>query len=165
MTTPAAKQAAEQAETIERVAPLVQTNCVWQNKAGSRWCQWEAVAPEGATFDDLLDPAAWKRVQDALRPALRQDDEIRVKAFDRSWVVWCFVAHATGNGVVLSKFADTKPGGPREHLFEDDRYAVRYLGSGYAGHRKTDGQKMTDIFSSADRARIATLELSPKVVA
>ena len=165
MTTPAEKQAAEQADTNERVVTLVQPNCVWQKKAGSRWGQWEAVDPEGATLQDLLDPAAWKRVQDNLRPAIRQDDEIRIKAFDRSWVAWCFVAHATGNGIVLSKFAAAKPGGPREHLFEDDLYAVRYLGSGYAGHRKSDGQRVTDIYSSADRAKTATLELYPKRVA
>ena len=155
---------ADTSEDTARVAPLVHERCVFQNKAGSRFCQWEAIAPEGATFDDLLDPAVWKRVQGNKRPAIRQDDEIRIKAYDRSWVVWCFVAHAAGNGIILSRFADAKPQGPREHLYEDDRYRVVYVGSGYTVHRKNDGVQMKDIFSSAAGAETALRELYPKQV-
>ena len=168
MTTTVAekKPDAEQAEetTPERKALLIHEKCVWQNKAGSRFCQWEAVAPEGATFDDLLDPAVWKRVQQNKRPAIRQNDELRIVAFDRSWVVWCFVAHAGGNGILLARFADAKPQGPREHLAEDDKYRVVFAGAGYHVVRKTDGQSMSDTFDSPARAETALRELYPKVV-
>ena len=165
MTAVAEKTADAEADTTERIGPLVHEKCVWQNKAGSRWCQWEAVAPEGASFEDLLDPAAWKRVQETLRPAIRQDDEIRIKGFDRSWVVWCFVAHATGNGIVLSRFADTKPQGPREALYEDAKYRVVFAGSGYEVRRKSDNLKMmADAWPSAARAETALRELYPKQV-
>ena len=162
--TKATEQAAE-AEAPPRRAVRVHHESVWQNKAGSRFCQWEAVAPEGATFDDLLDPAAWKSVQETKRPTIRQGDEIRIVGYDRSWVVWCFVAHATGNGIILSRFADATPGGPRERLAEDDLYRVVFMGSGYAVHRKTDNLKMhDDVWTSAARAETALRELYPKVV-
>lgn len=149
----------------ERALAVVHENCVWRNKAGSRWCQWEVVAPQGASFDDLLDPAAWKRIQDNRNLAMRQNDECRIVAFDRSWVVWAFVAHATGNGIVLAPFAETKPQGPREHLYSDDLYEVKFVGNGYGVFRKNDGHQMGDVLSSAERARQAVFELYPKQVA
>lgn len=155
-----------EAEAPARKAVIVHEEHVWQNKAGARFCQWDSVAPEGATFDDLLDPAVWKRVQEIKRPSLRQGDEIRITGFDRSWVVWCFVSHATGNGIILARFADTNPSGPREHLFEDDLYIVRWVGSGYGVYRKTDDQRMnTQTLLSAAHAESALRALYPASVA
>lgn len=155
---------AETSPETERKVPLVPPASVWQNKAGSRFCQWDAVAPEGASFNDVLEPSAWKRVQETKKPALRQNDELRITAFDRSWTVWCIVDHATGNGLVLSLFADTQRAGPQEHLAEDDLYAVRFTGAGYAVHRKSDDQRIGDVWPSAARAATALRELYPKVV-
>ena len=164
MTAVAEKKATE-ADTTGRVARAINPECIWQQKAGSRWCQWDVCAPEGASFDDLLDPSVWKRVQETKRPAIRQGDEIRITAFDRSWVVWCFVAHATGNGIILSQFADTNPTGPRESLFEDSTYRVAFTGVGYSVVRKTDGQEMVHPVHSADAARTNLLQLYPQKVA
>lgn len=150
----------------EPTAPVavVHPECVSINKAGTLFCQWAARAPEGATMDDMLNPAAWKRTQEAKRPAIRQDDEVRVVAFDRSWVAWCYVAHATGNGVILSVFAAAQPEGPREHLYEDDLYRVVFTGSGYAVHRKSDDLRIGHPVHSADAARGNLLALYPKQV-
>ena len=128
------------------------------------WCQWGAVAPEGATFEDLCHPAAWRRVQQNKRPAIRQDDEIRITAFDRSWRVWVVVDHATVNGLVISSFSDAKGQAPREHLAEDDLYIVRHNGIGFAVYRKSDDQKVTDTWDSAARAATGLNELYPKIV-
>ena len=155
---------AEQTAETDPVAHVVHETCVWLNKAGTRFAAWEAVAPEGASFDDLLDPAAWKRVQQSKRPAIRQGDEIRIQGFDRSWVAWCFVAHASAAGIVLSRFADTKPQGPVEHLAEDDKYRVLFTGAGYEVRRKSDDQKVSNVFVDASRAATALRELYPKVV-
>ena len=48
---------------------------------------------------------------------------------------------------------------------EHDLYLVKWVGAGYAGHRKSDGQRVTDIVFEADAARSLTLQLYPRQVA
>ena len=149
-----------------RVAPLVQKNCVGRNRAGTFWCEWHVRFPEGGIADDLKEPGIWRRVQDDANTALKRFDEVRIIAFDASWVAHAVVAHATGNSVVLGKPAITKLPEQRENLYQDDRYYVKFVGNGYGVFRKTDDQKMmNDTWPSAALAEKALINLYPKRVA
>lgn len=166
MTTPAAKQAAEQADTTERTAPVVQVNCVKRNRAGSVFCQWYVTFPKGGLPEDLEAPEIWRRVQDQRGTAFKGKDEVRVDSFDGSWSADCIVSHASLTEVVLAVKTMTKLPPRREHLYEDDRYAVRFVGNGYGVFRKSDDQMMqSDAWPNPEVARQRLLELYPKRVA
>ena len=153
-------------EAIEamRKEPAVQPGCLWRQKAGSRYCQWECRWPEGASVEDLTEPGLWWRCQQEPQSALRRDDEVRILAFDSSWVAHCHVAHAGSTQVVLAVVSITELPERREQLFEDDRYAVRFVGNGYAVYRKHDGQQMAQPVHSAAAAQTNLVNLYPKRV-
>ena len=165
MTTLSEKKSeavAEQADLPQRKEPAIQTKSVWRNRAGSRWCEWSCIFPEGATVDDLEESGLWWRVQQDGQVALKREDEVRIRAFDSSWVAHCYVAHASLMEVILATVSITKLSGPREHLYEDDLYAVRFVGHGYSVFRKSDGQEMAPAVNSADAARGVLINQYPK---
>lgn len=156
-------EAAEETTAL-RKEPAVQPRCVWRNRAGSRWCEWGCTFPEGATVDDLKEPGLWWRVQQDSQSALKKEDEVRIRAFDSSWVAHCYVAHASLTQVILATVSITKLPGQREHLYEDDLYFVKFVGHGYGVFRKTDGQQMAPAVHSADAAQSVLIGLYPKRV-
>ena len=165
MTAVAEKTAeTEPAAETTRKEPAIQVNCVWRNRAGSRWCEWDCILPEGAGVDALEVPGLWWRVQQHGGSALKRHDEVRIRAFDSSWVAHCYVAHASLTEVILNTVHITKLSGPREHLFEDDLYAVRFVGNGYAVFRKTDGQEMAPAVHSAAAAQSVLVNQYPQRV-
>ncbi len=157
----------EPAADADRVVHPVHENCVWRNKAGSRYCEWDAVLPEGVVLADLADPGIWRRVQNSPGTALKPGDEIRIKPFDQSWVGYFHVTAAGLTTVELDRIGDVTPlSPPREHLFEDDLYRVEFVGNGYGVFRKSDGHKMiADSLHSPAAAQQALIELYPKRVA
>ena len=158
--------AIEAANIPTRVSPLVRVDCVHRNRAGSRWCNWEVIFPEGGVVADLSDPSIWSRVQDHRNSALRQGDELRVRAFDRSWVADCYVAHATTTAVILVVKTVIELPEQRENLYQDDLYAVRFVGNGYSVFRKRDDHRMRpDAFPSPAAAQDVLLNWYPKRVA
>ena len=164
MTTKQA--AAEQADTIERTAPVVQVNCLKRNRAGSVFCQWHVTFPKGGIPEDLKLPHIWERCQQHQGTAFRQKDEVRVDAFDGSWTADCIVSHASLTEVILAVKTVTKMPPRTEHLYEDDLYAVRFVGNGYGVFRKSDDQMMMgDAWPNPEVARQRLLELYPKRVA
>ena len=150
--------------TTERVAPLVQNNCVGRNKAGTFWCQWHVRFPEGGIADDLKEPGIWRRVQANGGTALKRFDEVRILAHDASWVAHCVVAHATGNAVILSEPVITKLPEQQENLYQDDRYYVKFVGNGYAVHSKRDDQQVVHAVHSAAAAQTNLVNLYPNQV-
>ena len=148
----------------ERVAPLVQVNCVHLNKAGSVWAQWSVRFPEGGTPDDLTRREIWSRIQNTLRPPIRRFDELRILAHDAGWLADCFVAHASDTALDLVVRSITKLPGQVERLFADERYEVRFVGKGYQVFRKSDDQPMKDATHSAAAAERDLRELYPKRV-
>lgn len=166
MTKPAAKQAAEQADMTERDAPLVDPKHVQRNRAGSVYCQWHVMFPKGGIPEDLKLPHIWKRCQGDRNTAFKRKDEVRVDAFDGSWTADCIVSHASLTEVILAVKTMTKMPPRTEHLYEDDLYAVRFVGNGYGVFRKSDDQNMMgDAWPNPEVARQRLLELYPKSVA
>lgn len=163
--TKAEKAPAEQADTTDRVAPIVQVNCLKRNRAGSVFCQWYVMFPKGGLPEDLELPHIWERCQQNSSTAFRQRDEVRVDAFDGSWSADCIVSHASLTEVILAVKTVTKMPPRREHLYEDDLYAVRFVGNGYSVFRKSDDQKMNpDAYANPEVARQRLLEIYPKRV-
>ena len=159
-------QAAEQADTTERVAPLVDPQHVKRNRAGTVFCQWHVMFPKGGIPVDLKLPHIWKRCQDSGNAALKRKDELRVDAFDGSWTADCIVSHAGLTEVILAVKTMTKMPPRTEHLYEDDLYAVRFVGIGYGVFRKSDDQRMTpDAYPNPEVARQQLLNIYPKRVA
>ena len=159
-----AETAAEAETTYTRVAPLVHVDCVHLNKAGSVYAGWSVRFPEGGTREDLTQRDIWRRIQDTLRPPIRRFDEVRILAHDASWVAHCIAAHATDSAVDLTVISITKLPEQRERLFEDDRFAVRFAGSGYSVQRKSDNQEMVAPVHSAAAAETNLRNLYPKQV-
>ena len=154
-----------EAEQAVKKEPCVQPKYVWRNKAGSRFCEWDCVFPEGATRGDLKEAGIWWRCQQEGNSALKQGDEVRITSFNRSWVAHCHVSHASLTQVILTVVTLTELPEQREHLFQDDRYVVRFSGNGYGVYRKNDGQEMAHPVESADAARTNLLNLYPQKVA
>ena len=167
MTTAAAKTEPTpeaEAETGQRVPSLVMPNCLWRNFAGHRYSMWECRFPEGNIADDLKVPSIWRRCQQDGNSALKRWDELRIVAFDGSWVAHCIVAHASLTEVVLSKPKITTMPDSRENLFQDDTYLVRFVGNGYAVFRKYDDQQMAPAVHSAEAAMTVLLNQYPAKV-
>ena len=166
MPTKVATQIAdtEPANPSGRELPLVRPECVQRNRPGSVFCEWHCRFPEGGIADDLKEPGIWRRVQDNAATAFKRFDEVRIIAFDASWVAHCVVAHATGNAVILAVRGITKLPEQQENLFQDDIYAVVFVGNGYAVVRKRDGQQVVEPVHSADAARGRLLNLYPQQV-
>ena len=155
----------EKKAAVKRKAALVYIDCVRKNRGGTLYAEWEVRFSEHHTVDDLQDPGIWRRVQDNAVTALKRFDEVRILAFDASWIAHCVVAHATGNTVILATRSITKLPEQQEHLFQDDVYCVVFVGNGYTVLRKRDELKMTDIRPSAALAEMDLKDLYPKRVA
>ena len=160
-----AKAAAEAAEDTGRVAPPVQKGSVRRNRAGSVYCEWDVRFPEFGIADDLKEPGIWRKVQDDINTALKRFDEVRILAFDASWVAYAIVAHASQTEVLLAVRGITSLPEARENLYQDDKYRVEFDGWGYVVVRKGDGQKMSDSLVNPALAQQAVINLYPKRVA
>ena len=165
MTAVATKSSvAEPADAAERVVPLVNEKCVVRNRAGTVWGEWHVRFPEGGILDDLKLPHIWKRCQQHAGTAFKRFDELRIIAFDGTWIARCTVAHASQTEVILSEpRVETMPDS-RENLFQDATYYVKFVGNGYAVFRKVDDQQMVPAVHSADAAQTVLLNLYPKQV-
>ena len=153
---------AEPADTTDRVTPSVLPQHVKRNRAGSVYCQWHVTFPKGGIPEDLKLPHIWKKCQDEGNTAFKRKDELRVDAFDGSWTADCIVSHASLTEVILAVKTMTKMPPRTEHLYEDDLYAVRFVGIGYGVFRKSDDQRMrSDAFPNPEVARQQLLDLYP----
>ena len=155
---------ADTSEVTTRKEPAVNTKCVWRQRGGSRWCEWACVFPEGAGVEYLDEPGIWWRVQQDRQRAFKSGDEVRIAAFDSSWIAHCIVAHASLTEVQLATVTVTKMPARREFLFEDATYAVRFVGNGYQVFRKRDNQAMSPAVHSSDAAQSVLVGLYPQVV-
>ena len=154
----------EAANPNERKLPLVLPQCVGRNRGGTHWAEWHVRFPEGGIADDLKESSIWRKTQDNPLTAMRRFDEVRILAFDASWVAYAIVAHATGNAVILGKPRIVQLPEARENLFQDETYAVRFVGHGYAVFRKRDGQEMAPAVHSAAAAQSVLINLYPRPV-
>ena len=166
-----AKQIEPEAEAPEAEAPEAKTDRrlpvvppanVRLNRGGSAFAEWHCRFPENGTLDDLKEPGIWRKIQISPQTAFKQFDELRIIAFDGAWVARCVVAHASQTEVVLSKPTVVQMPARREHLYEDETYAVRYTGDGYTVIRKRDEVAMSPAVHSADAALTVLTRLYPK---
>lgn len=155
-------------ETLEapRREPIeVYATDVQRNRAGSVWSEFHVRFPEKGILDDLKEPGIWCRVQSSPNIAFKRFDEVRIIAFDASWMAHAVVAHASRTKVILSKPTVTKLPEQQEHLFQDDRYYVKFVGHGYAVFRKHDDQQMSPAVHDAETAKTVLLRQYPGVAA
>ena len=165
MTSVAEKKAETEADPAPlRKLPVVLPRCVQRNRAGSVWSEWDVRFPEGGIADDLKEPGIWKRIQDNQNTAFKRFDEVRVLAFDASWIAHCIVAHASQTEVVLAVMRVTKMPERREHLYADELYEIQFDGVGYVVKRKSDGQAMTNSLVNPVLAEKALMQLYPQRV-
>jgi hypothetical protein len=146
-----------------REPPVIRPDLVSVNRGGTVWTEWHVRFPEDGILDDLKEPGIWKLVQGDRFKAFRTLDELRIVAFDQSWIARCIVAHAGRDHAVLSKPQIVSMPPRRENLYQDDLYRVAFVGNGYTVIRKKDGQRVTGVVASAAVAQFDLQNLYPRM--
>jgi hypothetical protein len=143
-------------DTSARKAPRVSPLDVTQQSAGQLWRVWHVRLPEGAVLDDLnACPEMWRNVQGNRQKAFVILDRATIVAHDGTWaVIDAVVAGATDLAVSFAPKTIRKVDlNPRtERLHESRDYRVSFLGNGYAVVRKSDGERVSDVFATPEQA-------------
>jgi hypothetical protein len=144
------------------VAPLtIDPQSVTLQQAGMAYSHWFVRLPRDFISDDLKRLDVWKRVQAGGHP-LRRHDHIYLVAFDESWAAEAIVAAAGAADAVLSGIRIVSFPERTRPLFQDDRYRVAWVGSGYCVERKADGHRMTAPVASEALAQRDLANLYPR---
>ena len=154
----------ELAADAPRKAPEIDPNNVTVNSTGASFQSYFVRAPSGLIADDLKEPGIWRKVQNSPRVSLRKFDDLRIIAFDETWVADAIVAEADSTQVVLAKPRITQIPPRTTNLFQDDRYRIKWQGVGYVVERKADGHRMTEPVHSVALAERDLRNLYPRIV-
>lgn len=121
-------------------------------------------APKECTPQMVADrPDLWRRIQVSPK-ALRRLDEVRVLAYDETWMLTAVVGGATAAGVSLAPKTIKVFELPArtENLPGDENYQVNFVGSGYAVIRRNDGQQMGETVATIPLAEMQLRRCYPQ---
>ena len=127
----------------QRSVPAIKPSDVQNNNETSMaWNEWMVRLPKGVIAQDLQDhPDVWKLVM-AAKP-IKRHDKVYCIAFDEAWTIETRVSHADGTKVVLAfRPGDIRQLSTQAAEWEDELYAVRWAGNGYAAFRKSDNVRV-----------------------
>ncbi len=155
--------AGAQADKPKALPTVIPAN-VTINFDGTVFRQFFVRLPEGLIADDLKEPGIWSKVQaSGSGKALRRHDHIYAVAFDETWAADIVVADANGSQAVLCKPRLIAFPERYENLYQDDKYRVKWCGTGYVVERKSDGFRMTQPAATAGIAERDLIRLYPRV--
>ena len=115
-------------------------------------------APPELIADDTkrTDEWMWGKLQRHPQKALRAEDQLLIRAFDRSWRVRAIVSAADVRSVVLAGFQVISTPQRQKPLLEDENYRLIWVGNGFRVQRKRDGQLVSQVLPTE---RLAEIEL------
>ncbi len=135
-----------------RKLPVIDPTWCEFNHEGQCWREVQVRLPPTATLLDLNEtPTIWKLVQESQK-ALRQRDRVTIISWAEDWMVDGRVTDATKAVVQIAiiKRYDLTP--RHDRLPQDDTYAVRWFGNGYAVERKLDQMCVSPIVATVQEA-------------
>jgi hypothetical protein len=134
--------------------------------AGQAYRQWFVRLPEAWTADHIKELRHWRLVQARPSTALKPLDEVRLVAFEESWIADCIVSDASAAGVVFCKPKITiLETGRFDRLPQDGTHQVFWTGTGYAVRRMHGSQaQMTPIVRTVELATRDMKNLFPQKV-
>ncbi len=129
------------------------------NTEGFAWRTVLVRVPRDFIQDDLRNRAVWQRVQKNPNVALCQLDELKIVAFDESWIAGATVAAANveSANLVVHKVQSFKTDEHRTH--NDGTNEIYWRGNGYGIRRMSDKVPLNNnVYATADEA-IDTLRI------
>jgi hypothetical protein len=164
MAAPASKND-KPTEVPEEGGVEVDPKLVVPDTAGQVTRHFVVHMPEGATGDDLRNPAIWRKVQGNRHAALQKMDHLMVLGSAEDWYARCVVTYATRDScqLLIEKVGSFSDKG-KQSFFSDGTYEVAFGDGVYYVRRLADGVRMTPYgFDSEEQARQALFALYPKV--
>lgn len=147
-----------------KLVPIDPANLTVQS-GGHGWQYYNLRLPAGVIADDLKSTGheLWKRIQGATSKSLKRHDRIYFISHDESWSADAIVADASPSEVSLTGFKIYEMQSRLKSYFQDDTYAVVWLGNGFAVKRKVDGAIVSEIVANEALAERDLRRQYPKV--
>lgn len=122
--------------------------------------------PEGVIADHLnSNTDLFRRIQANQTTSLRKFDTLLLIAYDETWAAEALVIEAGSTGVAIGKPRITELPRRREHLLNDGKFKIAWIGNGYAVLRVSDNFQMTNAFANVVLAEKALVGLYPTPLA
>ena len=144
----------------------IKPNNISVNAEGFAWRTILVRAPRDLVQDDLRDPNIWKFVQGSPLNSLRNLDELKVLAFDESWLATATVIEATSDSAALAIHKVQSFKQDQHYQYNDGTNEIYWKGNGYGVRRMSDKIDVSPgAFGTPDQAISELRILRPKVVA
>ena len=117
--------------------PEIDPNKVILNSNGFGWREFLVRLPETFVLDDLRLPEVWRKVQASVH-SLKRHDHLYLVHHSEEWSAQAIVIDADRTQAVLAAPKVYQIGGRFDQLFQDENYAVVWLGGEFGVKRKAD---------------------------